>query len=279
MSNIYNFIIILCTFILYLHIIEHITYPVFDSISEIDYVNNSITQNTCAMNKPFIFEYINFDPLLFNNINIDSLINNKFLNVNIHNVHNDNIIVKNFNKAALLFKKHKTKYFTINNSTFLINNDIIKHFTNFNNNIKPSFHYQTNYDIISGSLFSFTPLQFHSFSNSFFIVVQGKISVKTTSFHHSDLLDFKFNEKTLKYSSPIDIWNYKNKKNIPIIDFDVYPGYVLFLPSYALYSIKFLEQDTLVWSVSYDTFLTYSINSIHNTYNITNQLINPPPSL
>lgn len=278
MSNIYNFIILLCTFILYLHIIKHISYPIFDSISEIDFISNSNIQETCTINKPFIFQYISFDPLLFNNINIDTLIQNKFLNINIHNVNNNNVVVKNFNKSLFLFKKHKTKYFTINNTTFLINNNILNNFTDFHNSVKPSFLFNTTYDIISGSIFSYTPLNFHTFYNSFFIVVQGKISVKTVSLNFADELDFKFNDETLTYSSPINIWNFKNKKNIPIIDFSVFPGYVLFIPPYSLYSIKFLEQDTLIWSISYDTILTQSISSFNNSYNLINNLINQSAS-
>jgi|TARA_B100001287_G_C22662852_1_gene521273 hypothetical protein len=273
MISIYNFFILLCTFIIYLHIIKHITFPCFENIYEVDYINNSNIQESCNINKPFLFEYQSFDPALFNNINIDSLMKNKFLNVNIHNTNNNKTVVKNFNKAINLFKKYKTKYFTINNNTLLLNHNIISNFSNFHNNLKPNFIINTNYDIISGSLFSTTPLYSHSYNTSFIVVVQGKISVKTVSYNYADEFDFKLNQDNLTYSSPVDIWNFKNKKNLPIIDFEVFPGYVLFLPSHAIYSIKFTDENTLLWNISYDSPLTYAINSFNDTYNIINKLM------
>ena len=267
MINWYNFIILLCTFLIYLHIIKHISCPIFENISQIDFIDNSQIQKICYINKPFIFEYKSFDPSLFNTIDIDNLMSSKYLNVNIFNTNNNNYVVKNFNKAIPLFKKHQTKYFTLNNHTFVLNNNILNQFTKLHDNLQPYLTVNTTYDIISGSIFAYTPLKFHSFNHSFMIVIQGKISVKTISYNYANEFDFKFNPETMSYSSPTNIWNFKNKKNLPVIDFDVFPGYILYLPSHALYSIKFIEENTLVWSVSYDSLLSYTINSINDAQN------------
>ena len=197
----------------------------------------------------------------------------KYLNVNIFNTNNNNYVVKNFNKAIPLFKKHKTKYFTLNNHTFVLNNNILNNFTNLHDNLQPYLAVNTTYDIISGSIFAHTPLNFHSFNHSFMIVIQGKISVKTISCNYENEFDFKFNQETMSYSSPINIWDFKNKKNLPVIDFDVFSGYILYLPSHALYSIKFLEENTLVWSVSYDSLLSYTINSVNDAQKNINRNI------
>ncbi len=273
MINWYNFIILLCTFLIYLHIIKHISCPIFENISQIDFIDNSQIQKICYINKPFIFEYKSFDPSLFNTIDIDKLMSSKYLNVNIFNTNNNNYVVKNFNKAIPLFKKHQTKYFTLNNHTFVLNNNILNNFSNLHDNLQPYLAVNTTYDIISGSIFAYTPLHLQSFNHSFMIVIQGKISVKTISYNYANEFDFKFNPETMSYSSPTNIWNFKNKKNLPVIDFDVFPGYILYLPSHALYSIKFIEENTLVWSVSYDSLLSYIINSVNDAQNNINHNI------
>lgn len=269
----YNFIIFFCTFLIYLHIIKHISCPNFQNVSQIDFIDNSQIQKICYINNPFVFEYKSYDPTLFNTIDIDSLMKSKYLNVNIFNTVNNNYVVKNFNKAIPLFKKYQTKYFTLNNHTFVLNNNILNQFTKLHDNIQPMLTVNTTYDIISGSIFANTPLNFHSFNHSYIIVIQGKISVKTISYNYANEFDFKFNPETMSYSSPTNIWNFKNKNNLPLIDFEVFPGYILYLPSYALYSIKFIEENTLVWSVSYDSLLSYTINSVNDAQNNINRNI------
>ena len=56
MISIYNFFILLCTFIIYLHIIKHITFPCFENIYEVDYINNSNIQESCNKCVTYLLE-------------------------------------------------------------------------------------------------------------------------------------------------------------------------------------------------------------------------------
>ena len=62
----------------------------------------------------------------------------------------------------------------------------------------------------------------------------------TISLSFKDDISIKLNETNLSYHSNTDIWNTKTKK-IPILDFKMKKGYILFLPANLLSSIKFLE--------------------------------------
>lgn len=243
-------IIFLTVFLLYLHIIYAISIQTFDSIGEIDFENNSNLQDICSINKPFVFKYDHYDK---NNININQLMMSKYLKINVFSNDNNKSTVINFNKAIHLFNKDNTTYYTNLNNDLINNNTIIKQLSNLTQDIKPPMYTNIIYDIISGSINSYTPTTYHNHNRCFLIILQGKIQINTVS---------------LKYKQDFsDIW-IKDRK-IPIIESNVNPGYIFYLPSNVLYSIKFLEKNTLVWSISYDSIITSSIN-IYNT--ISNQL-------
>ena len=261
-----NFILFFLIYLVYLHIIDSLSCPDVNSIQQIDFIDNNNLQSYCHLKSPFIFEFLSFDPELFNSININTLMYNKFLKLNIYSIDNNKSTVINFNKAIPIFNKQKTNYFTFNNHTFIINNNIIPKFSQFHELTKPPLSTFTHYDIISGSHLTTTPLRYHSHNRSFIIVIQGKIHVKTISLSFKDDISIKFNETNLSYHSNTDIWNTKTKK-IPILDFKMKKGYILFLPANLLYSIKFLEPNTLLWMVSYDSIITSSINYCNSLYN------------
>lgn len=252
----YSTIIIFITiFLLYLHIIYAISIQTFESIGEIDFENNSQLQEMCSINKPFVFEYNIYCPQinLSKLININQLMTSKYLKINVFSNDNNKSTVINFNKAIHLFNKDNTNYYTHNNNDLINNNTIIKHLSQLNQDIKPPMYTNIAYDIISGSINSYIPTTYHNNNRRFLILLQGKIQINTVSLKYKD--DFS------------DIW--KKDRKIPIIETNINPGYIFYLPSNVLYSIKFLEKNTLVWSISYDSIITSSIN-IYNT--ISHQL-------
>jgi hypothetical protein len=172
----------------------------------------------------------------------------KYLKVNVFSNHNNKSTIINFNKSVNLFNKDNAQYYTIYNNDLINNNLIIKNLQDLNQNIKPPMYTNITYDIISGSINSYTPTTYHNHNRCFLLILQGKIQINTVS---------------LKYKNDIpNIW--KHNRKIPIIESNVNPGYIFYLPPNVLYSIKFLQKNTLVWSISYDSIITSSIN-IYNT--------------
>ena len=243
-------IIFLTVLLLYLHIIYAISINTFDSIAEIDFENNSQLQEICSINKPFVFKYNYYNT---ETININKLMMSKYLKVNVFSNSNNKSTIINFNKAVHLFNKDNTTYYTYLNNDLINNNTIIKNLSDINQDIKPPMYTNIIYDIISGSINSYTPTTYHNHNRCFLIILQGKIQINTVS---------------LKYKNDLsDIW--KKDRKIPIIESNVNPGYIFYIPSNVLYSIKLLEKNTLIWSISYDSIITSSIN-IYNT--ISNKL-------
>tara|TARA_B100000927_G_scaffold236248_1_gene196886 strand:- start:179 stop:943 length:765 start_codon:yes stop_codon:yes gene_type:complete len=247
----YSTIIIFITvLLLYLHIIYATSIQTFESIGEIDFHNNSQLQEICSINKPFVFKYNYYDS---QNININKLMMSKYLKVNVFSNNNNKSTIINFNKAIPLFNKDNTTYYTYLNNDLICNNTIINNLSNLDKDIKPPMYTNVIYDIILGSINSYTPTTYHNNNRCFLFILQGKIQINTVS---------------LKYKNDFsDIW--KKERKIPIIESNVNQGYIFYLPSNVLYSIKLLEKNTLVWSISYDSIITSSIN-IFNT--ISNKL-------
>jgi hypothetical protein len=89
-----------------------------------------------------------------------------------------------------------------------------------------------------------------------------------------------------EFYSSVNVWNpqaqYQNDfQNVKFIDIDIIPGSIIYIPSYWLYSIKFLESNTLLTTFTYNSIINCVSNIKHyllyyfQYYNTTNKLLKP----
>lgn len=270
---------------LYIQIIHHYTRSEDLEIYEMDYINNRQLQDVCNMKQPVIFNYTNMYPEFMNNITIQHISHTcaqSEINIKDINDYWKETITKDSQyyepidyfrlpfTSSHLFMKSDTKslYFSENNSEFIEETGLDKHFQEFHSFLKPSpFIIHTKYDICIGSIHTETPLRYHTDYRKFLILSQGKIHVKMTHYKSSKYLKLIKDYDNYEFRSPINVWNpqkeyVNNISKMKFIEFDVFAGQILYIPPYWWYSIRFSNDPTTVVSyISYNSIMNIVANT------------------
>jgi hypothetical protein len=133
--------------------------------------------------------------------------------------------------------------------------------------MKPDYTVHTKFDIVAGSKNAMLPLRYHTHYRQFVCVLSGKIHVKMTPWKSAKYLYPIKDYENYDFRSPVHAWKpqseYESEFNkIKFIEFDVHAGYVLYIPSYWWYSIKFSnESDNLVSTLTYDSVMNCITNA------------------
>jgi len=280
MEVLVNILIFLIVLFLYIHINHQLKRSEDLEIYEMDYSNNKNLQEVCDIKQPVLFEYKAVFPEFFENLTYDH-VSEKGESYDIKVKENsdywikdgvdsvDYVVLPLKSSQSLMVSDTKSNYFTENNDDFLDDTGLVKHLQENNTYLKPDFTLNTKYDIMMGSNGAATPLRYHTHFRHFLCVNSGKIHVKMTPWKSSKYLQSIKDYDNYEFRSPINVWKpqkqYENDmEKIKFLEFDVNAGYVLFIPSYWWYSIKFSnEPENLVCGFTYDSF----INCITNVPN------------
>ena len=252
------FILILVLFI-YIHIYNNINSSNYLEIYEVEYTCKENFEDLCNTKQPIIFNNI----VLNNNISKEYLLNEfKNFNINLLNVNdnNDILIPIILQEAEELFKNdNSNNYISINNNNFLNETTLIKVLKNNDKILRPIGVCVMNYDILMGSSNSYTNLVMEYSFRNFIYVNSGSIEVTLTPYLYEKYLYSKKNDELMNKISDINIYNIheKHKSNynkIKFLQIKVSTNQLLFIPNYWYYSIKLLEDDTLVSLYKYKTY-------------------------
>jgi hypothetical protein len=237
-----------------------------------DYSSNNHLQEVCNVKQPVLFEYKSVSPEFADKITYDELSSNNYDNVDIKvkDINDywetddsiDYIVLPYPNGIQLMTTDDKSKYFTENNEDFLEDSGLIKVLQTNDTNIKPNFTAISKYDICSGSKNTITPLRYHTNSRFFIYVNSGKLHIKMTPWKSTKYLYKNKDFENYEFRSPINVWKPQKKymhemEKIKFLDFEVSEGYMLFVPSYWWYSIKYTSEGNTMFS-------TFTYNSIMN---------------
>ena len=256
---------------LYVHINDQYKKSEDLEIYEMDYVSNSKLQEVCNVKQPTLFEFKPDDFL--NKINDKHLFDNvenmdiKVWDVNDYHHPNStsvDYILLPFKSAEGLFKSDtKGHYFTERNQDFL--EDIDSDIRELDPFLKPQFTVNTIYEITKGSDKATTPLRYHNYYRKFVFVTSGKISVKMTPWRSKKYLHPIHDYENYDFYSHLNPWSpqkeYMNDMDkLRFLDFDIVAGYVLYIPPYWWYSIRFSSVDTTVVGLNYQTPMNICAN-------------------
>jgi hypothetical protein len=267
-----NFLITFCIFViilfLYVHINEQYKKSEDLEIYETDYVSNTNLQTICNLKQPVLFK---FDlPESINNLhNKLSKVENtdiKVWDVDDYyqpDIHSVQYIVLPFSSAEKLFKSDpKGHYFTERNQEFLEETDILSEIRELDPYIKPNFTAHSNYEYITGSSGTMTPLRYHTGDRKFIAVLSGKVSVRMTSWRSNKYLDPIRDYDNYEFYSKTNAWSSSPNEMLRYLEFEVHPGYVLVIPPYWWYSYKFTTADTSAISIEYKTMINLCAHSV-----------------
>lgn len=274
---------------LYIHIIDQYKKSEDLEIYEMDYSTNKQLQEVCNVKQPILFQFSipSLENLTFSNI----LEKGSAADVNVKDV-NDYFIDPppvSVDPIGLSFKSFqglvntdtKSHYFTENNSDYIDETGLYKQIVEVNDFFKPDFSVQTRYDILSGSKNCITPLRHHTNYRDFYIVTAGKIRVKMTPWRSRKHLHSITDYENYEFWSPVNVFNTQPRyisdmEKLKFLEFDVSAGQVLYIPPYWWHSIKFIEVDTIVLKITYNSLMNITANSPnivryylqqHNTHN------------
>jgi len=278
-----NILLFLIVFFFYIHVTAQFKKSEDLEIYEMDYSDNVHLQEVCDVKQPILFDFKPIAAEFFEKVNSDTICDFSdnhngadidadlkiketadYYNENIDSV--DYIVLPFKSSLTLMTSDINSQYFTENNEDFLVESGIVKSFHRCDDYLKPSMTVQTKFDILMGSIDSYTPLRYHTQYRNFLSVNSGKITVKMTPFKSTKYLYEIDDYESYEFRSPVNVWKPQRKymhemDKLKFLEFDVYSGNTLYVPPYWWYSIKFVEKDTLVCGFIYNSVMNCVANS------------------
>ena len=280
-----HFFLSVLFFILILFFYIHLQYQYKTSddleIYELDYTTNQQLQEICHLKQPVLFQLDQFKDIepFFEMISLKN--NNDKEDVNIKdirdyykpNVNSVDAISLSFSSAyGLMETDTKSHFFSENNYDF-VREKGKSNFFKIDNYLASPWIINKQYDLLFGSKNTHTPLRYHTETGRFLIVSSNSnsnsskesdfICIKMTPWKNRKYLDVRKDFENYEFWSPINIWNDLQDK-IKCLEFNVYEGFVLYIPPYWFYSIEFTKPSISVASFTYST----GMNIISNLSNI-----------
>ena len=275
MDTLTHILIFLIILFLYIHITNQYKKSEDLEIYEMDYTNNGHLQEVCDIKQPVLFEYKSINPEFFDKLELDKIMESGSHDVKVKENEDywketesvDYIVLPLQSSQTLMTTDTHARYFTENNDTFVEESGMFTAFQSNDSFLKPSFTAITKYDIQTGSQNSTTPLRYHTDFRRLLCVTSGKIHVKMTPWRSSKYLYPNEDYDNYEFFSPINVWKpqkkyYNEMDKIKFLEFDVNVGYVLYIPPYWWYSIKYSEQPdpTIVAGFTYNSIMNCAAN-------------------
>ena len=267
------FILVLILF-LYIHIYFHINTSDYLEIYEIENVTKDKFEDICNFKQPILINNIN----IINNLTIDYIQSNySNFDLKIYNIQNENqsdnktinyadnnismFVLMNYSKALELFKKDTSgTYISEYNKEFLEKKSLIKEFNTQDMFLRPYNISNIDYDIILGSTNAYTQLKYTLNNRNYLSVINGLIEITLCPPKYYKYLHIYTDYESLEIKSNIDIYNindiFINDYNkIKFMKVKLCPNQLLQIPPYWFYSIKILEDNTLIAKFNYRTYM------------------------
>ena len=252
--NYFIAIFIFCVVLfLYLHVYYHLKTSNDLEVYTIDRPSKEKLEEICDLRQPVIFEY--------HNEQVDQTCNLSQLDdqygafdVKLRDVKgdkNEQMFLPFLLKEALkVFQSGDKKYISENNSDFLEETAVIKQLKYSDSFLRPAMVSKCNYDLWIGSEHSMTPLRYHLDYRTFLYITSGKAKLKLIPPKSKKYLSCEKDYDNFEFRSPVNVWDvqpeYQNDfDKIKVLDIDIVPGYIIFIPAYWWYSIQYDELSSI----------------------------------
>jgi hypothetical protein len=256
-------------------------------IYEMDYISNANLQEVCDLKQPVFFASEHTEHL-FSKLHPD--LKEEVVVKDIGDYHRSSAsssdastqitgITLSFSSAyGLMDSDPKHIFYSENNGSFLEEADFIPTFSKFSSKIGSPWSVKTSYDLLFASPKVETPWKFHTASQRFLVTSPGQgIRVKMTPWKSRKYMDLVYDYETF------DFWcRSVQESNIKCLDFDLKPGYVLYIPPYWFYSVEFLDKAGSTDSkISFVASFTYTtpMNILANAHHYGNYFLSQSSSV
>jgi len=252
-----NFLIFCVVLFLYVHVYNHIKTSSYLEVYEIENLSKDKFEDINNFKQPLLLN----NYTLLTNITMDYLISNyPTFDLNLYNKQNNSFLkikMEEFN--TIINSDESINYISYNNKDFLEETTLEKILSSNDSFFRPYNICNKTYDIIMGRKNSASQLKYSINSRNILYLSSGQIEVTLCPPKYYKNLHVKKNYELLDYYSDIDINNiqsiYKNDyQKAKFLRVMLNTDQVLIIPPYWFYSIKFLEENTIVFFNSYRTF-------------------------
>jgi len=255
-----NFLILILTLFFYIHINNFIKTSDYLEIYEIENPSKDELNDFCRMKQPLLIK--NSDVENLTNINMDFIINNySSFEIDLYNNYTKKNTYLNFDKCSELFVKDLCgQYISFGNEIFLNETTMYKYLKNYDNIFRPMNTFESQYDIICGSLDSNTPLKCEYNIRNFFIVTEGSVEIMICPSINSKYL-YTYNDyEKMEQISNINIKNIEKKyesnyRKIKFLKLNLSKGDIVNIPPYWYYTIIIKDKKTIILNYKYKTFI------------------------
>ena len=259
-----NLLILLTVLFMYIHINFNIKTSNYLEIYEISSPSKEYLEDICNKRQPTLIKSHNID--IINKYNLEYLQTNyKSFELNVYNRLTDNSVKLFLSNSINLFSSDiSSTYISVNNKYFIKDTTLEKALSDIDIFFRPINTTYKEYDLIIGSKDAYTKTRGEMFSRNYILVIDGSVEIALTPPRYSMYLDSNINYENLEYISNIDLYSSDTKEinninKIKILTTILKPGDIFFIPSYWNYSIKILEDNTLLYNFKYRT-LMYNIS-------------------
>ena len=254
--NYFIAIFIFCVVLfLYLHIYYHLKTSNDLEVYTIERPSKNKLEEICDLRQPVVFEFSN--ERLLESCNLASLDDNYgAFDIKLRDTQqkddNSELYLPFLLKEALkVFQDdNNSKYITENNGDFLEETAAIKNFRYNDSFLRPPMISKCTYDFWSGSVGAQTPLRYNLEYRTFIYLTSGKAKLKLIPPHSSRYLNEEKDYDNFEFRSAINPWNVQQHykadfDKVKVLDLEVTPGYIIFIPAYWWYSIEYEELSSI----------------------------------
>jgi len=254
--NYFIAIFIFCVVLfLYLHVYYHLKTSNDLEVYTIERPSKNKLEEICDLRQPVVFEFSN--ERLLESCNLASLDDNygafdiKLRDTQQKDENSELYLPFLLKEALKVFQDDKNaKYITENNSEFLEETAAVKNFRYNDSFLRPPMISKCTYDFWSGSVGAQTPLRYNLEYRTFIYLTSGKAKLKLIPPHSRRYLNEEKDYDNFEFRSMINPWNVQQQykadfDKVKVLDLEVTPGYIIFIPAYWWYSIEYEELSSI----------------------------------
>ena len=247
MNTLLTLLTICVVVVIYMHVVHQLKTSNDLELFELDTPTKSKLEEVCNLRQPLLFPYSEHD---INQITPAKLMEYKAFDITVYDSSYNSSTIS-LNSAFQLFDKKN--YFSTDNSDFLHETMLSRHFISTDAYLRPPMVSSINYDILFGAPESTSRLKYTTQHRNYIYVSNGIITVKLSPPRNEKYLDVQKDYEKQEYYSNVHPWNTTLDK-VKFLEFTLVKGQMLFIPAYWWYSIKF-EKDSCVCTFQYKTVM------------------------
>lgn len=266
--NIILALIIFCIVLFfYLHIYFHLKTSNDLEVYEIERPSKDKLEEICDLRQPVVFDFQN--ERILSDLPLDIVSENygafdvKVRDIKEHpsSQEENELYVPLTLKASLhaFSNDDESKYLSANNQDFLEETGLIKIYKYNDAFLRPYLVSNCNYDYMFSSDKVQTPFQYLLNYRNYFMVTQGKATLKLAPPKSARYLYTIKDYENFEFRSPVNPWNVQHEykpdfDKMKCLEVTIEPGQILYLPAYWWYSIE-LDEHTSISTFFYKTYM------------------------